>query len=66
MYSEYIQLFSPSEESQPTCLHYYRKECVGQLARRAGPNNLFACPECRKETVLPQDTNTCLDDYQKL
>ena len=39
----------------PTCLHYYCKECVRQLARRAGTNNPFACPECRKETVLPQN-----------
>ena len=37
------------------CLHYYCKECVRQLARRAGPNRPFACPECRKETVLPQN-----------
>ena len=37
------------------CLHYYCKECVRQLARRAGPNNPFPCPECRKETVLPQN-----------
>ena len=39
----------------PTCLHYYCKECVRQLALRAGPNHPFACPECRKETVLPQN-----------
>ena len=37
------------------CLHYYCKECVRQLALRAGPNRPFACPECRKETVLPQN-----------
>ena len=37
------------------CLHYYCKECVRQLARRAGTNNPFPCPECRKETVLPQN-----------
>ena len=37
------------------CLHYYCKECVRQLARRAGPNNPFACPECRRETILPQN-----------
>ena len=37
------------------CLHYYCKECVRQLALRAGTNNPFACPECRKETVLPQN-----------
>ena len=37
------------------CLHYYCKECVRQLARRAGTNRPFACPECRKETVLPQN-----------
>ena len=37
------------------CLHYYCKECVRQLALRAEPNCPFACPECRKETVLPQN-----------
>ena len=37
------------------CLHYYCKECVRQLALRAGPNRPFACPECRRETVLPQN-----------
>ena len=37
------------------CLHYYCKECVRQLALRAGTNRPFACPECRKETVLPQN-----------
>ena len=37
------------------CLHYYCKECVRQLALRAEPNRPFACPECRKETVLPQN-----------
>ena len=37
------------------CLHYYCKECVRQVALRAGPNNPFACPECRKETILPQN-----------
>ena len=34
------------------CLHYYCKECIRQLALRAGA---FACPECRRETVLPQN-----------
>ena len=38
-----------------TCLHYYCKECVRQLAARAGPNRPFACPECRSGTVLPQN-----------
>ena len=37
------------------CLHYYCKECVRQLALRAGANSPFACPECRRETVLPQN-----------
>ena len=37
------------------CLHYYCKKCVRQLARRAGPNNPFPCPECRRGTVLPQN-----------
>ena len=37
------------------CLHYYCKECIRQLALRAGPSSPFACPECRRETVLPQN-----------
>ena len=37
------------------CLHYYCKECVRQLALRAGYNRPFACPECRRETVLAQN-----------
>ena len=37
------------------CLHYYCRECVQQLALRAGPNSPFACPECRRGTILPQN-----------
>ena len=37
------------------CLHYYCKECVRKLALRAGTNSPFACPECRRETILPQN-----------
>ena len=37
------------------CLHYYCKECIRQLALRAGTNSPFACPECRRGTVLPQN-----------
>ena len=37
------------------CLHYFCKECVRQLALRSGTNNPFACPECRRGTVLPQN-----------
>jgi len=37
------------------CLHYYCKECIRKLALQAGPNNLFACPECRRGTLLPQN-----------
>ena len=36
------------------CLHYYCKECVRQLAFRAGSNSPFLCPECRKETLLSE------------
>ena len=34
------------------CLHYYCKECVRQLSLRQHP---FPCPECRSDTVLPQN-----------
>ena len=37
------------------CLHYYCKECVRQLARRAGTSNSFACPECQRGTILSQN-----------
>ena len=37
------------------CLHYYCKECIRQLVLRAGANRPFACPECRRKTVLPQN-----------
>ena len=37
------------------CLHYYCKECVRNLALRAGTDRPFACPECRRGTVLPQN-----------
>ena len=37
------------------CLHYYCKECVRQLALRAEANRPFACPECRRGTILPQN-----------
>ena len=37
------------------CCHYYCKECVQKLVSRAGPNRPFACPECRHDTVLPQN-----------
>ena len=35
------------------CLHYYCKKCVLSLAFRRGTNQPFSCPECRKETILP-------------
>ena len=34
------------------CLHYYCKECIRNLARRQHP---FQCPECRRDTNLPQN-----------
>ena len=34
------------------CLHYYCKECIQQLAARKRP---FPCPECRQDTLLPQN-----------
>ena len=36
------------------CLHYYCKQCILRLALRRGPNQPFSCPECRKETTLPE------------
>ena len=37
------------------CLHYYCKLCIHRLALRAGDNRPFACPECRNDTLLPQN-----------
>ena len=37
------------------CLHYYCKGCIRALALRAGDNKPFSCPECRNDTVLPQN-----------
>ena len=36
------------------CLHFYCKECILQLALRAGTDNPFPCPECRKKASLPE------------
>ena len=37
-----------------SCCHYYCKECVYRLALRTGLDKPFSCPECRKDTTLPQ------------
>ena len=37
------------------CCHYYCKKCIERLVLRAGHKRAFACPECRSETVLPQN-----------
>ena len=37
-----------------SCLHYYCKQCIHSLALRRGLYKPFPCPECRKETSLPQ------------
>ena len=39
----------------PTCLHYYCKECVQNLAEKAGEGRPFACPECHKDVHLPEN-----------
>ena len=36
------------------CLHYYCKQCILRLALRTGKNEPFSCPECRKDTTLPE------------
>ena len=36
------------------CLHYYCKKCILKLALRTASNQPFSCPECRKETILPE------------
>ena len=36
------------------CLHYYCKQCILKLTLRTATNQPFSCPECRKETTLPE------------
>ena len=36
------------------CLHYYCKQCILRRALRTGKNKPFSCPECRKDTTLPE------------
>ena len=36
------------------CLHYYCKQCILMLALKNGKDKAFSCPECRKETTLPE------------
>ena len=37
------------------CCHYYCKKCIQALFNRVGPNKPFPCPECRSDTILPQN-----------
>lgn len=39
-----------------SCCHYYCRECVAGLRARVKDGKAFNCPECRKETVLPNDS----------
>ena len=43
-----------SEPKVLPCLHYYCKQCILKLALRTATNQPFPCPECRKETTLPE------------
>ena len=36
------------------CCHYYCKQCLHQLTLRGGLGKPFSCPECRKDTTLPE------------
>ena len=36
------------------CCHYYCKQCIHNLALRTGTDKPFPCPECRKDTTLPE------------
>ena len=36
------------------CCHYYCKQCIHHLALRTGIEKPFPCPECRKDTTLPE------------
>lgn len=36
------------------CCHYYCRDCIQLMVDKAGPDQPFSCPECRKETRLPK------------
>ena len=36
------------------CCHYYCKQCIHRLTLKTGVDKPFSCPECRKDTTLPQ------------
>ena len=36
------------------CCHYYCKQCIHHLTLRSGMDKPFPCPECRKDTTLPE------------
>ena len=36
------------------CCHYYCRECILKLVQKTGIDKPFSCPECRKDTTLPQ------------
>ena len=36
------------------CCHYYCKKCIHHLALRTGIDKPFPCPECCKDTTLPE------------
>ena len=36
------------------CCHYYCKQCLHQLTLREGLGKPFSCPECCKDTTLPE------------
>ena len=36
------------------CCHFYCKKCIHHLALRTGIDKPFPCPECRKDTTLPE------------
>ena len=36
------------------CLHYYCNKCVLKLTLKTVSNKPFSCPECRKDTTLPE------------
>ena len=37
-----------------SCCHYYCKQCILSIAKKTGLDKPFSCPECRKDTTLPQ------------
>ena len=48
------------------CCHYFCKKCILKVALGKDADKPFSCPECLKETYLPEgDVNNLLEENEK-